>query len=150
MNTNFLQEIIIIATDIFNELGPGYNEVVYHNAFEVGLRLKNIDYQSEIVTPIFFKGHNVGHGRVDILINNNLILELKAISNFNNDTANTQIKNYMKHYTIRDGLIVNFGQSTKNSSGDLNIKYIFNDNGLYHVYNLINGNFIEINEMVIQ
>ena len=147
---NFLQEIVIIATDIFNELGPGYNEVIYHKAFEVALRLKNIDYQSEIVTPIFYKGHNVGHGRVDILINNNLIIELKAISNFNNDTANTQIKNYMKHYSIRDGLVINFGQQTRNSQGELNIKYIFRENGICHIYNFINGNFIEINEMVIQ
>ena len=97
MNNNTLQEIVIIAVDIFNELGPGYNEVVYHKAFEVGLRLNNINYQSEIVTPVFYKGHNIGHGRVDILVNNNFIIELKAIGNFNNDTANTQIKNYMKH-----------------------------------------------------
>ena len=147
---NFLQEIVIIATDIFNELGPGYNEVIYHKAFEVALRLKNIDYQSEIVTPIFYKGHNVGHGRVDILVNNNLIIELKAISNFNNDTANTQIKNYMKHYSIREGLVINFGQQTRNSQGELNIKYIFRENGICRIYNFINGTFVEINEMVIQ
>jgi len=149
MNNNILQEIVIIAVDIFNELGPGYNEVVYHKAFEVGLRLKNINYQSEIVTPVFYKGHNIGHGRVDILVNNNFIIELKAIGNFNNDTANTQIKNYMKHYSIREGLIVNFGQQSKNSPGDLNLKYIISENGQHSVYNFVNGNFITVNEMVI-
>ena len=149
MNT-VLQEIVIIAVEIFTELGPGYNEVVYHNAFEVGLRLKNINYQSEIVTPIFYKNHNIGHGRVDILVNNNLIIELKAIGNFNNDTANTQIKNYMKHYSIREGVVINFGQQSKNSAGELNIKYILCENGISRVYNFINGNFVELsNEMVI-
>ena len=127
MNNLIIQELTEVALDIFKSLGPGYNEVIYHKAFEVGLRLKNIIYQSEIITPIFYKGHNVGHGRVDILVNNNFIIELKAISNFNNDTANTQIKNYMKHYSITEGLIVNFGQQTKNSKGDLNLRYIYFD-----------------------
>jgi len=141
---SLIQEIVTIAADIFNSLGPGYNEVVYHNAFEVGLRLKNINYQSEIVTPIFYKGHNVGHGRVDILVNSSMILELKAISNFNNETANVQIKNYMKHYSIKEGLIINFGQQTKNSYGELNLRYIFFDNNLFKVFNFINGIFTEV------
>jgi GxxExxY protein len=149
MNNTILQEIVIIAIDIFSEIGPGYNEVVYHKAFEVGLRLKNINYQSEIVTPIFYKGHNIGHGRVDILVNNNLIIELKAIGNFNNDTANIQIKNYMKHYSIKEGIIINFGQPSKSSLGELNIKYLL-ENGRYIIYNFVNGNFVEQpNEMVI-
>jgi GxxExxY protein len=147
MNQNnlLIQELTSISLDIYNSLGPGYNEVVYHRAFEVALRLKNISYQSELVTPIFYKGHNIGHGRVDILVNNNFIIELKAISNFGNDTANIQIKNYMKHYTIKDGLVVNFGQPTKNSPGGLNIKYIYTDNNITRIFNFINGTFVEIN-----
>ena len=150
-NDALLQEIVVIAMDIFNEIGPGYNEVIYHKAFEVALRLKNITYQSEIITPIFYKGHNIGHGRVDILVNNNFIIELKAIGNFNGDTANTQIKNYMKHYSIRDGVVINFGQPSKNSQGELNIRYIIRENGQVRIFNFINRNFVEYisNEMVI-
>ena len=143
MNQNnlLIQELTSISLDIYNSLGPGYNEVVYHKAFEVALRLKNISYQSEIVTPIFYKGHNIGHGRVDILVNNNFIIELKAISNFSNDTANVQIKNYMKHYSITNGLIINFSQTNKGNTG-LNIKYVSCDK----VYNFVNNSFIEINK----
>jgi len=140
-----VQQLASIANDIFNTIGSGYNEVIYHKAFEVALRLNGIDYQSEVITPVFYKGHNVGHGRVDILINNSIIIELKAISNFNTDTANIQIKNYMKHFAINEGLIINFGQPNKNNTGELNIRYIFNN----RVYNYINGSFIENNEMVI-
>ena len=149
MNQNnlLIQELTNIALEIYTTIGPGYNEVVYHRAFEVGLRLKNINYQSEIVTPIFYKGHNIGHGRVDLLVNNNFIIELKAISNFGNDTANIQIKNYMKHYSIKYGVIVNFGQPNKNSNGDLNIRYINNE---FKIFNLVNSSFIEMNNSTLE
>ena len=147
---SLFQEIAIIATDIFNKVGSGYNEVIYHKAFEVGLRLKNIKYQSEVITPVFYNGHNIGHGRVDLLVNDILIIELKALSNFNGDTANVQIKNYMKHYTIGEGVVINFGQPNRTGTGELNIRYIYKDKGIYKVYNYINGAFVEVNEMNIQ
>jgi len=151
MNQILVQEMANIACDVFNTIGSGYNEVIYHKAFEVALRLKGINYQSEVITPIFYKSHNVGHGRVDILIGNNLIIELKAISNFNSDTANIQIKNYMKHFSISEGIVINFGQPNKNNTGELNIRYIYKDvnNNNHRVYNYINGSFVESNEMVI-
>jgi len=141
-----LSEMIGISNDIFSSVGTGYNEVIYHRAFEVALRLKNINYQSEVVTPVIYKGHNIGHGRVDLIINGNLIIELKAISNFNNETGVTQIKNYMKHYSIIHGVIINFGQSNnKYPMGELNIKYINSDK----VYNFVNNSFIEIKNNIV-
>ena len=57
----------------------------------------------------------------------------------------------MKHYSVKDGLVINFGQPTRNSPGELNIKYIFCDNGCTRIFNFINGTFLEApNEMVIQ
>ena len=88
-------------------MGPGYNEVIYHRAFEVALRLSNIMYESEVVTPVFYKGLNIGHGRVDIKLEN-FIIELKAINTLNND-AIIQTKNYMSHYNITTGIVINFG-----------------------------------------
>ena len=138
-----MESIIAIAKDIFETVGTGYNEIIYHKAFEVALRINGISYQSEVVTPIFYKGYNIGHGRVDLIIDNKLIIELKAISNFNIDiTANVQIKNYMNNYSITEGLIINFGQpSNKNNMGELNIKYlsgsrVFNYNGTIFVEHL--------------
>jgi GxxExxY protein len=136
---SLLTELINISTDIFTAVGPGYNEIIYHKAFEVALRLSGIPYQSEVITPIFYKGHNIGHGRVDLIISNKIIIELKAIANFNNDTANVQINNYMKNYSITEGLIINFGQPNKVNQGELNIKYLNNN----RIFNLTNGTFCE-------
>ena len=69
---DLLGELIAISNDIFTSIGPGYNEVIYHKAFEIALRMKNISYQSEVVTPIFYKGFNIGHGRADLIIGNNI------------------------------------------------------------------------------
>lgn len=136
---DLINKIIEISNDIYSSIGSGYNEVVYHKAFEVALRLNNIPYQSEIIIPVMYKGYNVGHGRADLIVGNILIIELKAISNFNSDTINTQIKNYMSTLNINEGLVINFGQSSKVS--EISIKYIINNNNNYKIYKYINGSF---------
>lgn len=136
---SLINEMVIITHDIYNSIGPGYNEVVYHRAFEVALRLKAIMYETEVVTPIIYQSHVIGHGRVDLIVNKVMIIELKAIANLNNNDSIIQIKNYMKQHTINNGLIINFGQSGKNNTGSISIKYI-NGN---KVFNFENGQFTE-------
>jgi len=145
---DLINKIVELANDIYLSVGPGYNEVIYHKAFEVALRSTVFIYQSEVVTPIFYKGFNIGHGRVDLIVNNSLIIELKAISNFNLDTANIQIKNYMNHYGIFEGLIINFSQYSKNNENlGVNLKYVRKINNEFKFFTYLNGKFIntEIN-----
>ena len=131
-----IPQLVLIAHDIYNSLGPGYNEVIYHRAFEVALRISGIQYESEVITPVFYKGACVGHGRVDLKLNN-LIIELKAINILNND-ALIQIKNYMNQHSINNGLIVNFGQNTKCSGKNLGIILIKNQD----IYDYTNSTFV--------
>ena len=128
-----IQHIVNIAKDVYYSLGPGYNEIIYHRSFEVALRLSSIKYQSEVIVPIIYKEHSVGHGRIDLIIDSKLIIELKAINNFNND-AIIQIKNYMKYNTITEGIVINFGQ--KNNS--LDIKLISGES----IFNFVNDIFV--------
>lgn len=131
-----VSQIAIIANDVYTSLGPGYNEVIYHRAMEVGLRLNGIRYESEVITPVYYKGHNIGHGRVDIKLDN-LIIELKAIGMMNNE-ALVQTKNYMKHYGLTTGMVINFGQSVKHTlSTNLNIVLLRDET----IYDLVGSNF---------
>jgi len=150
INLPLLQAIVRISKDIFTNLGAGYNEVVYHKAFEVALRTEpslqciGVNYQSEVIAPIVYKGFNIGHGRIDLIVTDaskrSIIIELKSLSNFGNDTGVTQIKNYMKQYSINEGLVINFGQPNKTCSlGELGIKFIF----LEKIYNFVNETFVE-------
>ena len=112
---NLINKCQEIARDIYNDLGSGWSEEVYHNAFEVALRVESIQYESHKITPILYKGYNVGRGEVDILAKSNnehLIVELKATAHI---VANNipQIKKYMTTLDIQQGLIINFPQEGK-------------------------------------
>ena len=132
-----INQLTTIAHDIYNTLGPGYNEVIYHRAMEVALRLSGIHYESEVITPIFYKGACIGHGRVDLKLEN-IIIELKAINVLNND-AITQTRNYMNQHSKIIGLIINFGQTVKSNAKNIGIILIQGET----IYDYANGSFTQ-------
>jgi GxxExxY protein len=134
---NVINQLVAIAYDIYNTLGPGYNEVIYHRAMEVALRLSGIHYESEVITPIFYKGSCIGHGRVDLKLEN-IIIELKAINVLNND-AITQTRNYMNQHSKFVGLIINFGQTVKSNTKNIGFILIQGEN----IYDYSNGTFVQ-------
>ena len=104
-----LETIKEIANDIYSQLGCGHSERIYHNAMEVSLRKRNIQYESERIVPIIFEGHTIGNMRADLIIENNLVIELKSTRNLN-QAMNNQAMNYLKITEIRSGLLINFPQ----------------------------------------
>lgn len=103
----FERKLRNIVNDIYKELGPGHRECVYHRAFEYELRTRWIDYECEVVVPLFYKGHFISHMRLDLVISKTYIVELKATKSLKDeDTA--QLKRYMKATGIPKGLLVNF------------------------------------------
>jgi GxxExxY protein len=96
-----------IARDIWQSLGPGYSESVYHCAFEVGLRDSLIPYETERIVPVFYKYQNVGHVRADLIIDRKIVLELKSVSRLT-DGYRIQIRNYLKLLDLDEGYLINF------------------------------------------
>jgi GxxExxY protein len=96
-----------IAKEIWQALGPGYSERVYHNAFEVGLRARNINYETERLILLFFKDRNIGNLRADLIVGDTVV-ELKATSKLK-DENRWQCRNYMKLLGLTKGVLVNFG-----------------------------------------
>ena len=96
-----------IAADIFRELGPGYSERVYHNAFEVLLRTNGIQYETERIVPIEFRNHVIGNVRADLIVNNSIVVELKSAKSLN-QSMRTQLLNYLKLTGYKSGILVNF------------------------------------------
>jgi GxxExxY protein len=111
------EKIIEICINILAELKTGFNEVVYQKALELELRLLNVSYESERVIPIIYKELQIGFGRADIIINNEIILELKAVGKLN-IKATDQLENYLKFTGLKKGIVINFSQS------DGNLEYI--------------------------
>ncbi len=108
-----LENIIDMANGILNVLGSGHTESVYHRAFEVEFRKQGIEYASEVVAPIHYRGDYVGYGRADIVIPGILVMELKATSTPPRDLEMSRLKTYMESLGISDGIIINFSQKQK-------------------------------------
>jgi GxxExxY protein len=90
-------------------LGPGFLESVYHNAMKNELELQNIPFETEKEIKIVYKNKEVGLHRFDILIDNKIIIELKAISKIT-DIHRAQIMSYLKAARLNVGLIINFAK----------------------------------------
>jgi len=136
-------EIKIIAKDLYNELGEGYQECIYHKAFEVGLRINNINYESKSIIPVFYKGYNVGEQEIDLIIRipkNEMIVELKAEPQIIDDFK-AQLHKYMKLLKASNGLLINFTQCGKSKKTDYSKLYTSTD--LEPEYYSIGGEPIE-------
>ena len=110
------QELIdIILTQfyrIYNDLGYGFLERVYQNALYFALVEQGLKCEVEKPIKVFHDGHVVGDYRADLLVENCVILELKACEELN--TAHeAQLINYLKATEIEVGYLLNFGKKAK-------------------------------------
>ena len=105
-----IQMIHEYVSEIYNILGPGFSERVYHNAIEVLLREHGISYETERIIPITFKGHTIGNLRADIIINRTTVVELKTVKNIT-DVMVSQARNYLKLLNLQEAYLVNFPPS---------------------------------------
>ena len=94
---------------VWDSIGPGYSESVYHRALEVLCRTHGIQYDSEVIIPITYLKHTIGNVRCDMIVDG-VILELKSVSKLTNDHR-LQLQNYLKLTGLQSGLLVNFGPS---------------------------------------
>ncbi len=96
------------ALRIRRQLPQGYLEAVYKNAMVIELRKLGLSFETEKPIKVFYDGLRVGEYKADIIIDNRLILELKALQNL--CTAHeVQLVNYLTATGIDDGLLINFG-----------------------------------------
>src|SRR5271156_1069960 len=97
-----------MADEVVEEIGYGYSENVYQNAFKVILKNNGYSYQEEFIQPIIFKDVQIGIVRLDLIINNNIIIELKVLSKITDKEIN-QVQRYMKLTKMNEAYIINFG-----------------------------------------
>ncbi len=98
------------VTEIYETLGYGHTESIYHNALEVLLRINSIPYETERIIPVEFKGYSIGNVRCDIVIDHSVIVELKTITKLR-PCDRLQLENYLKLTGYHFGYLVNFGPS---------------------------------------
>ena len=94
---------------VHNELGSGFLEAVYQEAFEKELNFEEIPYKREVTLPIYYKGELLQKNyKADFICYNKIIVELKAISAILSEHK-AQVLNYLKATNMMLGIIINFG-----------------------------------------
>lgn len=101
--------VIGCAIDVSKTLGSGFLEVVYQRALAVELAMRSIPFAREFPIHVFYKGVNVGDYKADFIVDDRLILEIKAVSRISPDHE-MQPVNYLAATGIEEGLIINFGE----------------------------------------
>ena len=126
---NITGEIIGCAMEVHSCLGNGFQELIYQRSLAVDLAEKNIDFHREVEIPIYYKGVEVGTRRADFLIENKILVELKAVIELD-DVHLAQALNYLEAYNLEIGLLINFGSKSLQIKRLLNKKYKNPDNPL--------------------
>jgi GxxExxY protein len=100
--------VIGAAMEVHKILGPGFLESVYEEAFAIELDLQNISYKRQHAIDIFYKGKLAKHFVCDFIIQDLIVVELKALSQLG-DIEKAQVLNYLKATKLPVGLLLNFG-----------------------------------------
>ena len=92
----------------YNELGGGFLESVYHKAFGIALRQAELAVRLEVPVPVYFRGVVVGDFRADVMVNEVVLVELKAVSALDR-VHEAQVMNYLRATKFEVALLLNFG-----------------------------------------
>ncbi len=94
--------------EVHNQLGPGFLERIYENALSHELAILEIPYVQQPLVDVVYKGKQIGTHRLDMVIDNKIILEFKAVSELA-DIHKQQLHSYLKATNLRLGILINFG-----------------------------------------
>jgi GxxExxY protein len=112
------------AMKVHNTLGNGFQEVIYQRCLAIEFDKAGLSFGREVEQDIFYEDIHVGTRRADFIVEDDIIVELKALVSLENVHL-AQAKNYLVAYQKPIGLLINFGANS------LQFKKLFNNNYQY-------------------
>lgn len=113
MHDDELTKLIIgLAFKVHNKLGPGYLEKVYENALRIELCKSGLTVKQQNPISVYYGDEIIGDFVVDLLVEDRLIIEVKAITKLNKQHE-VQLVNYLTATGVNTGLLINFGPSVQ-------------------------------------
>jgi GxxExxY protein len=109
LHSELTETIIKAFYKVYNTLGYGFAEKVYENALIITLRKMGLNANNQINIKVHFEGEQVGDYFADIVVQNMVIIELKAAESLCEEHE-AQLMNYLKATKIEIGLLLNFGK----------------------------------------
>lgn len=110
------------AMKVHRALGNGFQEVIYQRCLAIELKNAGLSFGREVEQTIYYDGIDVGTRRADFVVENQIIVELKALINLE-DVHLAQAKNYVVAYDFPIGLLINFGATSLQFKKVFNPKY---------------------------
>ncbi|MDH5718882.1 MAG: GxxExxY protein [Spirochaetia bacterium] len=104
-------KIIGAAIEVHKNLGPGFIESVYEKALVYQLRKIGLKVKQQFESSIKYDKIEVGHHRLDIFVEDKIVVELKAVKKFE-DVHYAIVKSYLKAVNRKHGLLINFSRLT--------------------------------------
>jgi GxxExxY protein len=104
-------EVIGIAIQVHRELGPGFVETIYEEAMKIEFFEHELNFESQKGIVVEYLGAEVGRHRLDLVVENQVIVELKAVKELA-DIHFAQLRSYLKATKLRIGLLLNFAKPT--------------------------------------
>ena len=106
-NKDLTERVIAAAIRVHRELGPGFLESLYEEALAIEFSEAGILFERQKLLPILYREHLIGEHRLDFLVEQKVILELKAIAGFENIHF-AVVRSYLKACSLKDALLLNF------------------------------------------
>jgi len=110
-HSDITAKIIGSAMRVHSELGNGFQEVIYQRALAIDLGDTELKFVREVEMPVHYKEVRIGTRRVDFLVEDKILVELKAIINLE-DVHLNQALNYLEAFKLEIGLLINFGSKS--------------------------------------
>lgn len=108
MDTDQLtQRIIGCAIDVHQQLGPGLLESIYESAMAVELDFQRMALRQQVIVPIQYRGRLIGEHRIDLIVENTVVVELKSVERFDR-VFEAQILTYLRLTKLKTGLLIYF------------------------------------------
>lgn len=105
------ENIIGAAITVHKSLGPGFLESIYENALAIEFEKRGLRFQTQLEVPIIYSDKEVGKHRLDLIVEDLIVVELKAIKAFE-DIHFSVVRSYLKAMRLKHGLLLNFGKIT--------------------------------------
>ncbi len=113
LHSDITRKIIGSAMRVHSSLGNGFQEVIYQRALFLEFQEIGLNFNRELEMEVYYKNHSnpIGKRRVDFLVENLVIVEIKAVTQMKPEYE-AQIINYLKAYKKEVGLLINFGMNS--------------------------------------
>lgn len=134
-----------LCKEVSCQLKKGFSENVYEEAICIELQLKGIQYSTQEIIPITYKGRYVGSNRLDIILHTwfPCIIEMKATSSAIKSEERWQVVRYMNRKNYQYGMVINFNQSTH---GNLELSIVVKQNNVFYYCDESLTKFIQMND----